>query len=203
MKNTLTISGLVAAALLLTSAASFAQQGRAGHRPQPQDRAQVERGQMDRDFDRDRLRDRDRLDDPSQDRDRDQDRTRAPDFARLSDNDIYGSEIMSVQERNEYRNQLQKAGSVGERQQIEAQHREMIQVRAKSQGADIAPPGKDIYGAAMMSVEERARYREQLRMIDSDEERLQFMAQHREEMQVRAKMQGIDLDQKEKAAKVE
>ncbi len=205
MKHILATSVLISTALILTSATSFAQQGPPGHRPQPQDRAQVERGQVDRDrdFDRDRLQDRDRVDVPSQDRDRDQDRTHAPDFARLSDHDIYGNELMSMQERNSYRSQLQNAGSMDERQQIEAQHRDMIQVRAKAQGIDIEPPGKGIYGGAMMSVEERIQYREQLRMFDSDEERSQFMAQHREEMQVRAKMRGIDLDDPEEIEEAE
>lgn len=208
MQLTKTVSALIASALVLTSAASFAQHGPPKDRPEPQDRAQAERGQMDRDrdfdrdVDRDRLRDRDRLDDPSQDRDRDRDRTHAPDFARLSDDDIYGSGVMSVQERNEYRRQLQNAASAEERQRIEAQHREMVQARAQSQGVDLTPPGKGIYGAAMMSVEERNQYREQLRAMDSAEERLQFMAEHREAMQQRAKAQGVpfeDLEETEEA----
>lgn len=197
MKHIIAISVLISSVLILTSASSFAQQGQPGHRPEPQDRALAERGQQgdrDRDFDRDRLQDRDRVDVPSHDRDRDQDRTHTPDFAKLSDQDIYGSEVMSVQERNEYRYQLQNAGSVGERQQIEAKHREMVLAKAKSQGVNLAPPGQGIYGGAMMSVEERNQYREQLRMVDSDEERLQLMSQHREEMQLRAKLKGIDLD---------
>ena len=104
---------------------------------------------------------------------------------------------MSVQERNEYRNQLQSAGSTEQRLQIEAQHREMIQAKAKMQGVNLAPPGAGIYGGALMSVEERNQYREQLRLIESDQERLQFMAKHREEMQARARMKGIDLDGEE------
>lgn len=197
MKHKTAIGVTISSVLILASTSSFAQQGPPGDRPEPQDRAQVERGQQsdrDRDFDRDRLQDRDRLDVPSHDRDRDQDRTHAPDFARLSDQDIYGSEVMSMQERNEYRMQLQNAGSVEERRQIEAQHREMVQAKAESQGVDLAPPGRGIYGGAVMSVEERNQYREQLQMIASDKEKLQFMAQHREEMQVRAKLKGIDLD---------
>lgn len=206
MKHETVIGVLISSALLLTSAAGFAQQGGQRDRPEPQDRAQVERGQQadrDRDFDRDRLQDRDRLDIPSHDRDRDQDRTHAPDFARLSDQDIYGSEVMSMQERNEYRNQLQNAASMEERQQIEARNREMVQAKAKSQGVNLAPPGQGIYGGAVMSVEERNQFREELRLIDSDEERLQFMAQHREEMQARAKLKGLDLDDLEETEEAE
>lgn len=197
-------SPMVFAALVLVSQATMAQgQGHVQNRPmdRPQDRAQIERGQQD--LDRDRLRDRDRATVPSRDRDRDQERTHAPDFARLSDHDIYGNELMSVQERNQYRDQLQNAASIEERKQAEEQHREMIQVRAKTQGVDVTPPGKGIYGGAAMSVEERNQYREQLRMIESDEERLQFMAQHREEMQRRAMLQGLDPDVLEETEEAE
>lgn len=197
-------SPMIFAAIVLASHASMAQgQGHGQNRPmdRPQDRAQMERGQQD--LDRDRLRDRDRATMPSRDRDRDQDRTHAPDFARLSDHDIYGNELMSMQERNQYRDQLQNAASSAERKQVEEQHREMIQVRAKTQGVDVTPPGKGIYGGAAMTVEERNQYREQLRMIGSDEERLQFMAQHREEMQMRAQMQGLDPDLLEETEEAE
>lgn len=186
-------TGLLTIAMALTSPLVLAQgQGHGQDRPmdRPQDRAQIERGQ--RDLDRDRLMDRDRLEVPSQDRDRDQDRTHAPDFARLSDQDIYGNEMMSAQERGQYRDQLQDAASVEERKQIEEQHREMIQARAKTQGVDVTPPGKGIYGGAAMTVEERNQYRQQLQNIDTEEERLQFMAQHREEMQIRAELNGLD-----------
>lgn len=197
-------SPIIFLAIVLASQAAMAQgQGHGQDRPmdRPQDRAQMERGQHD--LDRDRLRDRDPATMPSRDRDRDQDRTHAPDFARLSDHDIYGNELMSMQERNQYRDQLQNAASAAERKQVEEQHREMIQVRARTQGVDVTPPGKGIYGGAAMTVEERNQYREQLRMIDSDEERLQFMAQHREEMQMRAQVQGLDPDLLEETEEAE
>mgnify|MGYP003628754952 CR=1 FL=1 len=119
-------------------------------------------------------------------------RTHVPDFAKLSDQDIYGSEVMTAQERNQYRKQLQDATNAEERNRVEAQHREMVQTRAKARNVDLAPPGQGIYGGALMSVEERSRYREQLRMIESDTEKAKFMAQHREEMQMRAQAQGVD-----------
>lgn len=178
--------------MILSSAAGFAQ-GKP-REPGPQDRPQVERGQQadrDRNLDRDRLRDR--MDDSAQDRDR----MHVPDFSRLNDRDIYGSEIMSMQERNEYRQQLQNAASAEERRQIEARHRETVHARAQSQGVDVIPPGRGIYGGALMSVEERSQYREQLRMLDSDEERLKFMAKHRKEMQARARLKGVILDEAE------
>ena len=68
----------------------------------------VRAGRWAPDVDRDRLRDRDRITSPAHDRDRvrDQDRTHVPDHAKLGDKNIYGGELMSVEERNQYREQL-------------------------------------------------------------------------------------------------
>lgn len=200
MKYLMAANALVVSALILGSADSFAQHGPPQSTGQ-QDRGQSERGQMD--VDRDRLRDRDRLEEPqqdrgrTQDRDRDQDRIHTPDFSRLRDGDMFGREVMSAQERNEYRRQLQDASSPQERQRIEAQHRETVEARARAQGVDLAHPGKGIYGGALMSVEERARFREQVRMLDSDEERRQFMSQHRQSMQQRATARGVPFEELE------
>ena len=136
MKTQTTISLLTAAALTLASMSAVAQGARQGQGAQAQDRAQVERGQKD--FDRDRLRDRDRLTEPSRDRDRDQDRTHAPDFAPHGDQGIYGNELMSVEERNQYREQLRLTESDPKaRTEFMAQHQEKMQVRAKQQGVEI------------------------------------------------------------------
>ncbi|MDZ7770627.1 MAG: hypothetical protein U5K38_16950 [Woeseiaceae bacterium] len=43
---------------------------------------------------------------------------------------IYGGELMSMQERNEYREQLRFMESETERQQLQVQHRERMDVRA-------------------------------------------------------------------------
>ena len=138
MKTRTTISILTAIAIALVSFSASAQ-GRHGQGgAQPQDRAQVERGQKD--FDRDRLRDRDRISDPAQDRDRvrDQDRTHVPDKAKLGANGIYGNELMSVEERNQYHEQLRLTESDPKaRTKFMAQHQEKMQVRAKQQGVKI------------------------------------------------------------------
>jgi len=64
-------------------------------------------------------------------------------------------------------------------------------VRAENKGANVVAPGKGIYGGAMMSVEERNRYREQLRLLENDPQaRAKFMAEHKEMMQARAKARG-------------
>ena len=136
MKTFTTITALFAAALILTPLASVAQgQGRQ-EGAQPQERAQVERGH--RDLDRDRLRDRDRLTTPERDRDRIQDRTHAPDSAMQGDRDVYGGQLMTAEERNQYREQLRQLESDPEkRAQFQAQHQERMQARAEAQGVPL------------------------------------------------------------------
>lgn len=143
MKAQIIISTLVATSMALASASVFAQgrggQGQGG--ASAPERAQVERGQ--RDFDRDRMRDRDRVADPAHDRkrDRDQDRTHVPEQAPPGENGIYGSELMSVQERNQYREQLQLTESDPEaKMRFEAEHEEKMQQRAREQGKEIKDP---------------------------------------------------------------
>ena len=150
MKTFTRICALIVTAMALTPLTGFAQghgqgqgQDRGAHHPHH--RAQVERGQSD--FDRDRMRDRDRIhqsaQDPEQDRDRIQDRTKAPDNAGFGDQDIYGHELMSVEERNQYRERLRLVESDPQKKtRFEAQHREEMQVRAREQGVILdEPPG--------------------------------------------------------------
>jgi hypothetical protein len=130
---------IAAAALVLTPLAVIAGghgQGRGADNPGS--RAQVERGQHD--FDRDRMRSQDRIHDPAQDRDqvRQQDRIHVPDQANPNDNAIYGHELMSVEERNQYREQLQLIGEDPEkRTRFIAEHQEKMQLRAEAQGIDV------------------------------------------------------------------
>ena len=50
---------------------------------------------------------------------------------------IYGGELMSVQERNQFREQLRHAQSEEEREALKAQHREQMRHRAKALQLDI------------------------------------------------------------------
>lgn len=50
---------------------------------------------------------------------------------------IYGGKLMSVEERNEYRETLRNMKSEAEREQFEASHREEIQKRARALQIDI------------------------------------------------------------------
>lgn len=201
MKANTTISLLAATALTLASVSAVAQGAGKGQGAQAPNRAQIERSQKD--FDRDRLRDRDRIATPERDRDRtrDQDRTHVPDHAKLGENGMYGGELMSVEERNQYREQLRLTESDPKaRNEFMMQHREKIQLRAKEQGVEFGSAGlgpkygNGIYGNELMSIQERNQYREQLRLTASDPEaQTKFKAQHQEKMQARAKKMGVEV----------
>jgi hypothetical protein len=187
MKIRTAMSILVASILTVTSMSALAGQGQGpGNGGANADRMhQVDR---DRNYDRDRRQDRDRSDDPRQDRDRD----RLQDPAKMQDGDIYGNELMSNAERKQYRKELGNYGTQESREQYQARHEEKLQKRALQQGKDLVPPGQGrIYGGEFMSVQERNQYREQLRLIESNQEREQFHAQHRDRVNQRAK--ALDL----------
>lgn len=57
---------------------------------------------------------------------------------------IYGSQLMTNQERIEHRNKLRAAKTVEEREQIRLQHHEQMQLRAHERGVVLpdAPPAQ-------------------------------------------------------------
>ena len=218
MRYRLSISIILASMLALTFVTADAQQGQggSGDRDQQMDRDYDRDMDRDRDYDRDMVQDRDYDRDMDQDRDRDQlrahdgdkdqdrdrtqdrDRLHVKDPASLRDADIYGSALMTEEELKQYRNQLMKMETVEAREQYQAQHEEMMQERAQKQGKDLIPPGQGpIYGGELMTVQERNQYREQLRHMDADEEREKFQAQHREQMNLRAKALELDIEEAE------
>lgn len=72
---------------------------------------------------------------PAVDQDRDRDQLQEQDQERLQDREqIYGSQLMTPEERSEYRNQLRAAKSAKEREQIRKEHHERMRERAKEQG---------------------------------------------------------------------
>lgn len=161
MRTLLKYSALLAAAVVLLPIDGFAQ-GRGqggGDQIHARDRAQVQRGQAD--HDRDRMRDRDRIHQPAMDPARDM-------------------------------TQTQQRKQTQDRQQVQEQKR--IHVPGTGNG-----PDSDIYGHKLMSVQERNQYREQLRLVQSDpEQKTRFLAQHREQMQARARAQGVVIDDGER-----
>ena len=186
MKSRTTISIIVASVLTLTSMASLAQQGQRA--AAGMDRAQ----HVDRDRTYDRARTR--IDAPEQDRDRD----RLHDPANMSDQDIYGSELMTATERKHYRRKLGDSGTDASRNEFQARHEGKMQERALLKDQDLVPPGQGpIFGGELMSVQERNEYREQLRVFGSEQERAQFQVQHRDRINERADALGVEVKEAE------
>ena len=197
MKFRTTISILAASVLALTSLASYAGSGQ-GPGGGGADRArQVDR---DRTYDRDRMGDRTRTEAPErrQDRDQDQDRTKLQNPSKMKNEDIYGNELMTARERKQYRKELGMSDTQQSRNEFQAQHEQKMQERALQRGQDLIPPGQGpIHGGEFMSVQERNEYREQLRLLDSDQQREAFKAQHRDRMHQRANALGLEVEEAE------
>jgi len=158
MRTLLKYSALLVAAMVLFPIDGIAQgrgHGQGGDQMHSRDQAQVERGQTDRD--RDRMRDRDRIHQPGM----------AP-----------ADEATQARQRNQ------------SQQRDQAREQQQIHVPGAATGGDT-----DIYGHELMTVQERNRYREQLQLVEPDpEQKTRFLAQHREQMQARAKAQGVVID---------
>jgi hypothetical protein len=108
---------------------------------------------------------------------------------RVRDEDIYGSQMMSAEERERYKDRLQQAQSDREWAQIRAEHQEEIRRRAEEMGKPIDPP---IYGQHMMSAEERARYTQRMQDAAGAAEREQIQKEHREFIRDRARELGLE-----------
>lgn len=83
---------------------------------------------------------------------------------------------------------------VRERAGVAEHDRDRIQDRTNAP-EDAKQAEHNIYGYDLMSDEERDAYRERVRNASSAEEREKFMAQHREEMQTRARNRNIKVDE--------
>jgi hypothetical protein len=73
----------------------------------------------------------------------DQDRVQTP--AQTPDQEpIYGSQLMTQQERLEYRNRMRNAKTLEEREQIRKEHHEQMKVRAREKGVTLPdePPAR-------------------------------------------------------------
>lgn len=65
-------------------------------------------------------------------------------FAADQQEQIYGSQLMTQQERNEYRTNMQAAKTAEEREQIRNEHHERMKERARAQGVTLPdePPAR-------------------------------------------------------------
>jgi hypothetical protein len=110
------------------------------------------------------------------------------DREQLRDRDIYGSNLMSREERQEYRSRLEGMQNVQQWARFRAEHQRSMQERARRDGATLPPP---FYGQHLMTDREREQLRERLENASSEQERQRIMAQHREQMQARAREHQI------------
>lgn len=78
--------------------------------------------------------------------DQSRDQTRTQD--RLQDNQIYGSQLMTPKEREEYRARLRAAKTLKERERIRAEHHERMKELAKKRGITLPdkPPSQGMHG---------------------------------------------------------
>lgn len=88
--------------------------------------------------DQDRMRDRSQDQDRMEQRDQDMDRNRDQDQER-----IYGSQLMTPQERDEYRARLQAAKTAEERDRIRKEHHELMKKRAQERGVTLPDEPRD------------------------------------------------------------
>ena len=72
----------------------------------------------------------------------------AADKDQIQDRQIYGSQLMTQQERSEYRVQMRNAKTAQEREQIRKEHHERMKVRAKEKGVTLPdePPARGMGG---------------------------------------------------------
>lgn len=107
----------------------------------------------------------------------------------------YANPLMTPEERDAYRKQMQAAKTPEERTKIRDTHRAEMQKRAQAQGLTLQGRSGQprIYGADLMTPEERDAYIEKLRAAKTPEERLKLRDEHRAEIQKRAKAQGVTL----------
>ncbi len=74
---------------------------------------------------------------------REQDRLQTQDQVRdriHQDQEIFGGQMMTEQERLQYRERIEKAGSEGERERIRAEHKEQMMQRARERGVKLDEP---------------------------------------------------------------
>jgi len=72
---------------------------------------------------------------------------------------IYGSQLMTEQERNEYRNQIRSAKTAKERKRIRSEHHQAMTERAKKQGVTLPDEPPAMKGHRGMGSGDRDRMR--------------------------------------------
>lgn len=107
----------------------------------------------------------------------------------------YANQLMTQEERDAFRKQMQDAKTPEERLKLRDAHRAEMQKRAEAQGLTLQGRSGQprMYGSDLMAPQERDAYIEKLRGAKTQDERLKLRDEHRAEMQKRARDQGVPL----------
>jgi hypothetical protein len=119
---------------------------------------------------------------------------------------ILGPQPMTEEERAAYRAKIRSAKTKEAFEKIRTEQHEEIEARAKEKGVILpetqpAMAGSNgrvmgaIFGPQLMTEEEQAAYRARLRGAKTQEEREKIRAEHRRQLQTRAKDKGVALPQ--------
>lgn len=103
---------------------------------------------------------------------------------------VYGGHMMTEQERANFRQQMQSAGSAAAREQIRAEHRNLIQERARLYDLKSGEP--PVFGGEMMGIQDRQRYQNRLNSAASAGDRERMRYEHAAQMQSRMRREGIN-----------
>jgi len=106
----------------------------------------------------------------------------------MPDEGMYGHQMMTAEERERYRQQLDSAENDRDWSRMRAEHQREMQARAKAQGRQLDPP---VFGQHMMSMEERKRYTERMQAAKTDAEKARIREEHQQQMMQRAQELGI------------
>lgn len=111
---------------------------------------------------------------------------------------------LTTEERDRFRKEMAGAKTAEEREKVRAEHRALIEQRAKEKGVTLPPQGMGPYGAGggngrgngqryaqLMTPEERQQFRSQMLSAQTPEERQKIREQHRAVMQQRAIEHGM------------
>ena len=106
----------------------------------------------------------------------------------MPDHGMYGQQMMTVEERERYRQRLANARDDREWSQMRAEHQREMQARAKAQGKPLDPP---IFGQHMMTMEEQKRYTERMQAATTEADKARIREEHQQMMMQRARELGI------------
>jgi hypothetical protein len=89
----------------------------------------------------------------------------------------------------------QKATQQRQAERTVEQRRTMDQSRDREHQPSAAEAkGQSIYGGNLMSKEEQKRYREELRSMNTEQQRNEYISRHREQMELRSKQRKVPVE---------